>query len=248
MHMCSQIAQMVKNLPTMPETWVQSLGWEDPLEKGMATHSSILAWRIPWTEEPGGLRSMGSWRVGYNWMTNTFTFLYVFLSLSIFSTYSFFLPVCLSIHPSISKQPTSMGRIDFHKGIDLSPSLTLLWDHSQSSLSLESLWLPMLKESPYIFLSWSYSYRFPNGSEGKESACNAGDTGSIPESGRSPGGGNGNPLQYSCLGNPMDRGAWWASVRGVAKSQSMHAPYSHGTLPGPWGLGCSATQTFGVCL
>ena len=126
MHMCSQIAQMVKNLPTMPETWVQSLGWEDPLEKGMATHSSILAWRIPWTEEPGGLRSMGSWRVGYNWMTNTFTFLYVFLSLSIFSTYSFFLPVCLSIHPSISKQPTSMGRIDFHKGIDLSPSLTLL--------------------------------------------------------------------------------------------------------------------------
>ena len=56
----SLIAQLVKNLPAMKETWVRFLGWEDPLEKEMATHSSILAWRIPWTEEPGGLRSMGS--------------------------------------------------------------------------------------------------------------------------------------------------------------------------------------------
>ena len=54
------VAQMVKNLPAMQEAWVQFLGWEDPLEKGMATHSSILAWRIPWTEEPGGLQSLGS--------------------------------------------------------------------------------------------------------------------------------------------------------------------------------------------
>ena len=51
----SLMAQMVKNLPTLREAWVRSLGWEDPLEKRMATHSSILAWRIPWTEEPGGL-------------------------------------------------------------------------------------------------------------------------------------------------------------------------------------------------
>ena len=50
---------MVKNLPAMQESWVRSLGWEDPLEKGMATHSGILAWRIPWTEEPGRLQSMG---------------------------------------------------------------------------------------------------------------------------------------------------------------------------------------------
>ena len=56
------MAQVVKNLPAMQETWVQSLGWEDPLEKGMATHSSILAWRIPWTEETGGLQFMGSQR------------------------------------------------------------------------------------------------------------------------------------------------------------------------------------------
>ena len=59
----SLVAQMVKNLPAMPETWVQSLGGEDPLKKGMATHSSILAWRTPWTEEPGGLQ-YGGWQRG----------------------------------------------------------------------------------------------------------------------------------------------------------------------------------------
>ena len=57
------MAQTVKNPPAMWETWVQSLGWEDTLEKEMAIHSSIIAWRIPWTEEPGGLQSIGSQRV-----------------------------------------------------------------------------------------------------------------------------------------------------------------------------------------
>ena len=61
----SLVAQMVKNLPAVRETWVQSLGWEGPLEKGMATHSNILAWRIPGTEEPGGLQSMGSQGLGH---------------------------------------------------------------------------------------------------------------------------------------------------------------------------------------
>ena len=60
------VAQSVKNPPAMWETWVRSLAWEDPLEEGVATHSSILAWRIPWTEEPGGLQSIGSQRVGNN--------------------------------------------------------------------------------------------------------------------------------------------------------------------------------------
>ena len=60
------MAQVVKNLPAMWETWVQSLGGEDPLEKLMVTHSSILAWRIPWTEELGRLQSMGSRRVGHD--------------------------------------------------------------------------------------------------------------------------------------------------------------------------------------
>ena len=57
------MADTVKNLSAVQQTWVRSLGWEDPLEKGMATHSSILAWRIPWTEEPGGLQSVGFQRV-----------------------------------------------------------------------------------------------------------------------------------------------------------------------------------------
>ena len=60
------VAQMKKNLPTMQETWVQSLGQEDPLEKEMATHSSVLAQRIPWMEEPGGLQSTGPQRVGHD--------------------------------------------------------------------------------------------------------------------------------------------------------------------------------------
>ena len=60
----SFVAQMVKSLPAMRETWVRSLGWDDPLEKEMATHSSILVWKIPWMEEPGGLQSLGSQRVG----------------------------------------------------------------------------------------------------------------------------------------------------------------------------------------
>ena len=62
----SLVAQMVKNPPAMWETWVLSLGCEDPLEKEMATHSSTVAWKIPWTEEPGRLQSMGSQRVGHD--------------------------------------------------------------------------------------------------------------------------------------------------------------------------------------
>ena len=64
------VAQVIKNLPAIQETWASSLGWEDPLEKGKATHSSILAWRIPWTEEPCGLR----WQSQSLLTANTFTF------------------------------------------------------------------------------------------------------------------------------------------------------------------------------
>ena len=62
----SLVAQIVKNPLAMQETWVRSLGWEDVLEEGVAAQSSILTWRIPWTEEPGGLQSMGSQRVGHD--------------------------------------------------------------------------------------------------------------------------------------------------------------------------------------
>ena len=73
----------------------------------------------------------------------------------------------------------------------------------------------------YIYIKLSFflpNKMSPGGSDGKESACNIGDPCSIPGSRRSPGEGNGNPLQCSCLGNPMDRGAWWATVHGVAES------------------------------
>ena len=113
----------------MRETWVWSLGLEDPLEKEMATHSSIPAWRISWTEEPGRLESTGSQRVRHDWATS------LLISLS-------------------------------------------------------------------------------GGAEVKASACNVGDLGSITGLGRSPGEGNGNPLQYSCLENPMNGGALWATVHG----------------------------------
>ena len=66
----SLVAPRLKHLPAMQETRVRSLSWDDPLEKEMATHSSILAWRIPWTEEPGRLQSMGSQRVGHDWATS----------------------------------------------------------------------------------------------------------------------------------------------------------------------------------
>ena len=70
------------------------------------------------------------------------------------------------------------------------------------------------------FATLTLTLGFPGGSEGKASACNAGDLGSIPGSGRSPGEGNGSPLQYPCLENPMDRGAWRVTVHGIAKSQT----------------------------
>ena len=67
----SLVAQTVRNPPAVRETWVWSLGWEDPLEEGTATHSSILAWRIPWTEEPGRLQSMGLQSFGHDWAHST---------------------------------------------------------------------------------------------------------------------------------------------------------------------------------
>ena len=85
----------------------------------------------------------------------------------------------------------------------------------------------------WIYLGWppqSVWKVFPGSSDSKQSACNAGDLGLIPGLGRSPGEGNGNPLQYSCLGNPMDRGAWWATVHGVTESQT-RLSYFHSLTP-----------------
>ena len=132
--------------------WVQSLGQEGPLENELATHSSILAWKISWTEEPGRLQFKGSQRVR-TWLS--------------------------------------------------------YWAHTSIH-------------------TYTFVWGFPGGLVVKNPPVDEGDADWILGSGRSPGGGNGYPLQYSCLGNPMDRGAWWATVYGVSKS---------------W-MGLSTTQTF----
>ena len=83
----------------------------------------------------------------------------------------------------------------------------------------------------YHFICYNYvCIGFPGGSEVKASACNAGDLGSIPGLGRSPGEGNGNPLQYSCLKNPMDGGAWWGTVHRVAKSWTRLSDFTHSCM------------------
>ena len=87
----SMVAQTVKRLPAMQETWVRSLGGEDPLEKEMAPRSSTLAWKIPWVEEPGGLQSMGLPRVGHDWATSLS--LFTFSMICIKSMFKFYLEI-----------------------------------------------------------------------------------------------------------------------------------------------------------
>ena len=132
----------------MQEMQVPSPGREDPLEKGMAAHSRMLAWEIPPAGEPGGLHAAHG---------------------------------------------VAMSQARRHT------SLTWLTESSRKYIPPPDV-------------------GFPAGSGSKVSACSEGDLGSIPGLGRSPGEGNGNPLQYSCLENPMDRGAWWATVPGVTES------------------------------
>ena len=139
---------VVKNPSAIQETRFWSLGWEDPLEEKMATHSSILAWKIPWTDEPGGLQSMGPQRVGYNWGTlegNGSPLQY-----------------------SCLENPVDRGA----------------WWAAVHSVAQSWTWLKRLSMHACI------------------------------------GEGNGNPLQYSCLENPRDGGAWWAAVHRVAQSQT----------------------------
>ena len=138
-------------------------------EKAVATHSSTLAWKIPWTEKPGRLQSMESQRVGHDWAT----------SLKIIQ-YAAFGVWLLSL---------SVGFSGFL--------------HIESWISLSSLFT-----AEYCSIV----------SDGKGCACNGRDLGSVPRSGRSPGEWNGNPLQHCCWENSMDRGAWLATVHGIAES------------------------------
>ena len=174
----------------------------------MATHSSTLAWRIPWTEEPGGLQSMGSQRVGHNCAHNfhfdfqpcEIRFLFIQLSTSLY------------IHTT---------RIKWQKYKDIPISLKCLNQQSHTNT------LPHVLVSSLVFvyilfnLSQQLSMGLPGVSVVKNLPANARDSSLIPGSGRSPGEGKGNPLQYSCLGNPMDRGDQCAIVHGVAKESDM---------------------------
>ena len=157
LYWASLVAQMVKNLPVMQETWVWSLGWEDPLEKGMATYLVFLPGKSSWTEELGGLQSLEFQRVGHDWAN-----LYIYILRLYIYIY-----ICICIYRQREKERD-----------------------------------------------------FSGGSDGKASAYNLGDWDSIPGLGKSPGEGNGNPLQSLSLENPMDGGAWWATVHGVGKSQT----------------------------
>ena len=137
----------------------------------MAIHCRILAWEIPWTEEPGGLWSLVSQRVGHDWThTDTHT------------------------HRHTHR----------HTG-------------SFRSFMQDLVSWPEIEPRPCFLF---FQIPLPIVSDGKVSACNVGDLGLIPGLGKSSGEGNGSPLQYSCLGISMDRGAWWATIHGVTKSRT----------------------------
>ena len=162
------MAQLVKNLPKMQETWVQSLDWKDPLEKGKAAHSSILAWRIPWT-----LQSMGSWRVGYDWATSTFAFLCTHCSFlfpakmpnsllyhpSLFLQIEYSLAVCFILFPHLEKAYHSFK--GHHTLQSLCAVLFLFLPSRMSIISLETEphcvpFLCYLAHSTLYFVIWIF--------------------------------------------------------------------------------------------
>ena len=150
----------------------------------------ILAWRIPWTEEPGGLWSIGLQRVRHDWSDLTHS-----------------KGECKQLFKNHTKTKTSYQHLEVRRL------------HLRIHISYKtSLWQPRACIS-----TWKHTLE-PHwrgaGSDGPASACNAGGLGSIPGLGRSPGGRQENPLEYCCLENSMDRGAWWTTVHGMAKSQT----------------------------
>ena len=156
----------------------------------MATHCSVLAWRIPGMVEPDGLPSMGSHRVRHDWSD---------LAAAAFSS---------------NHGDQSLSTWFSHLGI-----IPYVW-------SFQVCWfdLPKVCTGGCCFNLKIFNFYFLleySGSDNKESACNAGDLGLIPGLKRSPGEGNGYPLQYSCLENSMYRVVWWATVHGVTNSQTL---------------------------
>ena len=157
----SLVAQRLKHLPAMWETWVRSLGQEDPLEKEMANHSSILAWRIPWTKDPGRLQSTGSQRVGHDWATS--------LSLSLsFSSAQSLSPVWLFATPWTAARQASLSITNSRSSLKLT-SIESLMPSSHLILCRPLLLLPTIPPSIRVFSNestlrmkwpkyWSFSF------------------------------------------------------------------------------------------
>ena len=221
----------------------------------MATHASVLAWRIPWTEKPGGLQSIVSHRVRRDWSDLACTHTHrnyrsfqekvkgEFVELSFPNRTNDCITATTRINGQlVSGQNKFSGYLTNGRGLrdekaEKETKLesvarcpkgnhTMAWALQWAHCPLNMVRLPSCAFWGFLEAS-TVIQGFPWGSDGKESTCNAGYPGSIPGSGRSPGEGNGYPLQYSCLGNPMDRGAWWAIVHGVAKSQTRLSDSEH---------------------
>ena len=202
------MAQRVKGLPAVQETWVRSPGWEDPLEKELATHSSTLAWKIPWTEEPGRLQSRGLQGVTHDWATSL-------LSSKKLGDCSLWSYMVLFFKELVECN-------------DLTVYLYLLCTYHVLTIALHVLTISCeFHNSPkvgtIVIIPILYVTQPKTGSPGdsvvKNLPANTGDSGWIPGLGRSPGGGNDNLIQYSCLENPTNRGTWRATIHRVAKSQ-----------------------------
>ena len=220
----------VKNLPAMQEPqemWVQSLDWKDPLEKEMATHSSILAWRIPWTEEPGEFQSMGLQRVRHNWSdlahahSNHINQSNPFLGLSF-------------IRAGPKAGCSDVLSPDLGAAHSSLPSPSSWWSWCLLYTGCTDKMIMMSRSFEDVSCGtqrrqWHTTPVFlPGKSHGQRSLVGCSSWG-LEESDTtewlhfhfSPsciGEGNGNPLQYSCLENPGDGRAWWAAIHGVAQS------------------------------
>ena len=160
-HTASTVAQMVKNLPAMQETQVQSLHWEGPLKKQMIIHSNILVWRTPWTEEPGGLRCRRSQRVKHDWATNTFTFIMCtslkcpksFSSLLGDSTGNSFLKLLVNFHVSFH----TISYADFYIGSSFLQPVLKVTINSSLPFFLRNDW-QLLWDLLYHLNSWLFKY------------------------------------------------------------------------------------------
>ena len=204
------VAQMVKYLPTMWETWVRSLGWEDPLEKEMAPHSSTLAWRIPWMKEPRGLQSMGSQRVWHDWATSLSLVNYEYYSI-VWIDHIFFVRLSVDGHLGYVYIFALVTNIAWWRGSAQGP---ICW-HRRTCRSLgicctscfHSLLLatPSKEDAQRAETSIGFHFHSVHFSKWsrlvaklvKNPPAIAEDPDPIPGPGRSPGEGIGYPLQYS---------------------------------------------------